>query len=109
MAYDRALLYALVLLKADVGRWISGWKLLKRFSIARTAGATESLRPAHEAPAGRELPGKMYLTPEEESGWFERLVKAPAFVYATAIAFLLLCIERTGVTEASVPIVYFQF
>jgi len=46
---------------------------------------------------------------EEESGWFERLVKAPAYVYATAIAFLLLCIELIGVTEASIPFVYFQF
>jgi len=45
---------------------------------------------------------------EEESGWFERLVRAPAYVYATAIAFLLLCIEMIGVTEASVPFVYFQ-
>jgi D-alanyl-lipoteichoic acid acyltransferase DltB (MBOAT superfamily) len=46
---------------------------------------------------------------EEKFGWFERLVKAPAWVYGAAMALLLLGIELIGVTEVAVPFVYFQF
>ncbi|MCX6632438.1 MAG: MBOAT family protein [Candidatus Solibacter sp.] len=46
---------------------------------------------------------------EEKLEWFERLVKAPAWVYGAAMAFLLLGIELIGVTEVAVPFVYFQF
>jgi alginate O-acetyltransferase complex protein AlgI len=46
---------------------------------------------------------------EEKLEWFERLVKAPAWVYGAATALLLLSLELIGVTEVSVPFVYFQF
>jgi D-alanyl-lipoteichoic acid acyltransferase DltB (MBOAT superfamily) len=46
---------------------------------------------------------------EEKFAWFERLVKAPAWVYGAAMALLLLCLELIGVTEVAVPFVYFQF
>jgi D-alanyl-lipoteichoic acid acyltransferase DltB (MBOAT superfamily) len=46
---------------------------------------------------------------EERFDWFERLVKAPAWAYATALAILLLCLELIGVTDVAVPFVYFQF
>ena len=45
---------------------------------------------------------------EEKLGWFERVVTAPAWVYATVTVVLLLCVELIGVTE-SIPFVYFQF
>ena len=46
---------------------------------------------------------------EEKLEWFERLITAPAWVYATAIAVLLLCLELIGVTDVTIPFVYFQF
>jgi D-alanyl-lipoteichoic acid acyltransferase DltB (MBOAT superfamily) len=46
---------------------------------------------------------------EENRGWFDRLLAAPAVVYATAIVFLLFCLELLGLTGKTVPFVYFQF
>jgi hypothetical protein len=46
---------------------------------------------------------------EEKLEWFERLVKAPAWVYAAATALLLLSLELIGLTEVAMPFVYFQF
>jgi alginate O-acetyltransferase complex protein AlgI len=46
---------------------------------------------------------------EERPGWFDRLAAAPAWAYGTAMALLLLCLELVGVTDISVPFVYFQF
>jgi alginate O-acetyltransferase complex protein AlgI len=46
---------------------------------------------------------------EEKAGWFERVVKAPAWVYASAMAALLFAVELLGVTEVAVPFIYFQF
>jgi len=46
---------------------------------------------------------------EEKLDWFERLVVAPAWVYASAVAVLLLCLELIGVTDVTIPFVYFQF
>jgi len=46
---------------------------------------------------------------EEKLDWFERLVAAPAWVYASACAVMLLMVELVGVTEIAVPFVYFQF
>lgn len=45
---------------------------------------------------------------EEKIAWFERLVKAPAWVYGVARALLLLSIELIAVTEVAVPFAYFQ-
>jgi alginate O-acetyltransferase complex protein AlgI len=46
---------------------------------------------------------------QEKLDWFERLITAPAWVYPTAVAFLLLSVELIGVTDVAVPFVYFQF
>jgi len=46
---------------------------------------------------------------EESRGWFERLPEAPAWVYASAIAVCLFCLELIGFTGRAVPFVYFQF
>jgi hypothetical protein len=46
---------------------------------------------------------------EEKWEWFERLVKAPAWAYGAAMAVLFLGLELIGLTEVSVPFVYFQF
>jgi D-alanyl-lipoteichoic acid acyltransferase DltB (MBOAT superfamily) len=46
---------------------------------------------------------------EESRGWFERLPDAPAWVYASAIAVCLFCLELIGFTGRAVPFVYFQF
>lgn len=46
---------------------------------------------------------------QEKLDWFERLITAPAWVYATVVAFLLLSVELIGVTDVAVPFVYFQF
>jgi D-alanyl-lipoteichoic acid acyltransferase DltB (MBOAT superfamily) len=46
---------------------------------------------------------------EETYGWFERLPDAPAWVYASAIAVFLFCLELIGFTGHAVPFVYFQF
>lgn len=46
---------------------------------------------------------------EERYGWFERLPEAPAWVYASAIALCLFCLELIGFTGRAVPFVYFQF
>jgi alginate O-acetyltransferase complex protein AlgI len=46
---------------------------------------------------------------EESRGWFERLPEAPAWVYASAIAVCLFCLELIGFSGRAVPFVYFQF
>ena len=46
---------------------------------------------------------------EESYGWFERLPEAPAWVYASAIAVCLFCLELIGFSGRAVPFVYFQF
>jgi alginate O-acetyltransferase complex protein AlgI len=46
---------------------------------------------------------------EEKWEWIERLPRAPAWVYPTAMVLLLMAVELIGVTEKPVPFVYFQF
>jgi alginate O-acetyltransferase complex protein AlgI len=46
---------------------------------------------------------------EENTGWLDSVSEAPAWIYSGAIALLLLGIELFGVTERSIPFVYFQF
>ena len=46
---------------------------------------------------------------EEKFDWFERVLKAPAWAYASALALMLFCVEVFGVIDASIPFVYFQF
>ena len=46
---------------------------------------------------------------EEKFEWFERIMQAPAWAYATALAAMFLCLEVFGVIDASIPFIYFQF
>ena len=46
---------------------------------------------------------------EEKFEWFERVMRAPAWAYATALAAMFLCLEVFGVIDASIPFIYFQF
>ncbi|MCE5309767.1 MAG: MBOAT family protein [Acidobacteriales bacterium] len=46
---------------------------------------------------------------EENLEWFERLPTAPAWAYVSAVVVMLLCLEMIGVTDVSIPFVYFQF
>jgi len=46
---------------------------------------------------------------EEKLDWFEWLVAAPAWAYATALAAMFFCLEVFGVTDVSIPFIYFQF
>jgi hypothetical protein len=46
---------------------------------------------------------------EERWQWFERVGRAPAWVYASAMAALLFTLELIGFGDRAVPFVYFQF
>jgi D-alanyl-lipoteichoic acid acyltransferase DltB (MBOAT superfamily) len=46
---------------------------------------------------------------EEKRQWFERVMHAPAPVYASALAAMLFCLEIFGVIDAAIPFIYFQF
>jgi D-alanyl-lipoteichoic acid acyltransferase DltB (MBOAT superfamily) len=46
---------------------------------------------------------------EERWEAVERLMTAPAWAYAAALAVMLFCLEIFGVIDASVPFIYFQF
>jgi alginate O-acetyltransferase complex protein AlgI len=46
---------------------------------------------------------------EEKLEWFDRVAKAPALVYASALALMFFCLELFGVIDARIPFIYFQF
>ena len=46
---------------------------------------------------------------EEKLDWFERLMEAPVWAYASALALVLFCLEIFGVIDAQIPFIYFQF
>ncbi len=46
---------------------------------------------------------------EERWDAVERLMTAPAWAYAAALAAMLFCLEIFGVIDASIPFIYFQF
>jgi hypothetical protein len=39
----------------------------------------------------------------------ERLMTAPAWAYAAALALMLFCLAVFGAIDASIPFIYFQF
>jgi alginate O-acetyltransferase complex protein AlgI len=46
---------------------------------------------------------------EEKLEWFDRLMEAPVWAYASALALMLFCLEIFGVIDAQIPFIYFQF
>jgi alginate O-acetyltransferase complex protein AlgI len=64
------------------------------------------LQPWHFAMAAIAL---LLAIAEERASWIERLMEAPGFAYASAMAAMLLCLEIFGVIDATIPFVYFQF
>ena len=46
---------------------------------------------------------------EEKLDWFERLMRAPVWAYASALALMMFCLEIFGVIDARIPFIYFQF
>jgi len=46
---------------------------------------------------------------EEKLKWFDWLMEAPVWAYASAMALLLFCLEIFGVIDARIPFIYFQF
>ena len=64
------------------------------------------LRPWHIGLAAIALVLALW---EERRDWSGRIVKAPALVYAGALALMLFTIEIFGVIDVSIPFVYFQF
>jgi D-alanyl-lipoteichoic acid acyltransferase DltB (MBOAT superfamily) len=46
---------------------------------------------------------------EEKLKWFDWLMEAPVWAYASAMALMLFCLEIFGVIDARIPFIYFQF
>ena len=46
---------------------------------------------------------------EEKFEWFRKLAAGPAWAYAAGLTLLLFCLTLFGVTDATVPFIYFQF
>ncbi len=46
---------------------------------------------------------------EEHLSLLERILRAPAWAHAVALALLLFCLEIFGVFDVAIPFVYFQF
>jgi hypothetical protein len=46
---------------------------------------------------------------EEKWDWSERVMRAPDWAYAAAIAGMFVCLEIFAVVDVSIPFVYFQF
>jgi len=46
---------------------------------------------------------------EEKFACFERIIEAPAWAYACALAAMFFCLEVFGVIDANIPFIYFQF
>ena len=46
---------------------------------------------------------------EERRGWFERLARGPAWAMALALVAVFLVLELFGVTDVSIPFIYFEF
>jgi alginate O-acetyltransferase complex protein AlgI len=88
----------------------------------RAADLTQSLQVIHEMFLGGSGPmllqawhlelvaaALIVAIGEEKREWCERLLKGPAWAYATALAAMLLFVEAFGVIDASIPFIYFQF
>jgi alginate O-acetyltransferase complex protein AlgI len=112
---------------------VRGWQYVPRVLLTftlvtitrvffRSAGFAQSVQVIRQMFGG--APGRFLLEPwhlylvgislafawiEERHGATARLMKAPAWAYASAVFGMLVCLEVFGVVDASIPFVYFQF
>ena len=70
------------------------------------SGGRTLLEPWHFGLAALAL---ILAIGEEKREWFERAIRAPMPVYASALAAMLFCLEVFGVLDAAIPFIYFQF
>ncbi len=70
------------------------------------SGGRVLLEPWHFGLAALAL---ILAVGEERWEWFERAIRAPMPVYASALAAMLFCLEIFGVLDAAIPFIYFQF
>ena len=70
------------------------------------SGGRVLLEPWHFGLAALAL---ILAVGEERREWFERAIRAPMPVYASALAAMLFCLEIFGVLDAAIPFIYFQF
>jgi len=109
--------------------WLTPFRALLTFGLVtvgwvffRAANLADSVRVIAQmfrGEPGHMLLGTWYLrlillalllaALEEKTEWFERVVRAPAWVYASALVILLFAVELLGVTEIAKPFIYFQF
>jgi alginate O-acetyltransferase complex protein AlgI len=113
----------------DEWTWLYPLKAILTFLLAmigwvffRAADLTQSrqiLTQMYSGPAGRDLLlpwhfglialALLLAVAEEKLEWFDRVAKAPALVYASALALMFFCLELFGVIDAQIPFIYFQF
>jgi alginate O-acetyltransferase complex protein AlgI len=118
-------------IQGEARRWTWAFPLRALFTFAlvcvgwvffRAANLTDSLLTIGQmfhGERGSMLLGSWYLRLiglalllallEEKKEWFDRVVKGPAWVYASAVTVILFAVELLGVTEVAVPFIYFQF
>jgi alginate O-acetyltransferase complex protein AlgI len=94
----------------------TGWVF---FRAATLAESVQVLREMYTKPAGHTLwmPWHLGLVAlaltvailEEKRGFLEKMAERPGWLYAPAMAVMLLCVELFGAIDASIPFVYFQF
>ena len=88
----------------------------------RAANWTQTRQVLHQmfsGPIGRDLllpwhvglivTALLVAIAEEKFDCFERLMRAPALAYASAMAVMLFYLELFGVIDARIPFIYFQF
>jgi alginate O-acetyltransferase complex protein AlgI len=93
-----------------------GWVFFRAADLHQSASITAQM---FAGPPGKSLllPWQIGLAAIAlaialaEEAWcaVERLMTAPAWAYAAAVALMLFCLETFGVIDASIPFIYFQF
>jgi alginate O-acetyltransferase complex protein AlgI len=93
-----------------------GWVFFRAADLPRSVAV---LRQMFGHPGGEMLfqPWHLYLiaislaaaVAEETMDWFESLMKAPLWAYASALVAMLFCLEIFGATDVQIPFIYFQF
>ena len=93
-----------------------GWVFFRAADLPQSAHVLAQLftRPAGVSlllPWHIGLAAAALIVAVAEERWeaIERLITAPAWAYAAALAVMLFCLELFGVIDAAIPFIYFQF